>query len=50
MDDVILPVLAFGLEGSTSRLARALQAGADDAISLGVPVSQFVGKATQLAN
>ena len=44
-----LPVLAFGLEGSTDHLARALEAGADDVISLGVPVSQFVGKATQLA-
>jgi DNA-binding NarL/FixJ family response regulator len=44
-----LPVLAFGLEGSTDHLASALEAGADDAISLGVPVSQFVGKATQLA-
>ena len=45
-----LPVLAFGLEGSKERLTRALEAGADDAISLGVPVSQFVGKATQLAS
>ena len=44
-----LPVLAFGLEESTDHLARALEAGADEAISLGVPVSQFVGKATQLA-
>ena len=44
-----LPVLAFGLEGSTDHLARALEVGADEAISLGAPVSQFVGKATQLA-
>ena len=44
-----LPVLAFGLEGSTDHLASALEAGADDAISLEAPVSQFVGKATQLA-
>jgi len=45
-----LPVLAFGLEGSTDHLARALEAGADDAISLAAPVSQFVSKATQLAS
>ena len=45
-----LPVLAFGLEGSTDHLARALEAGANDAISLAAPVSQFVGKATQLAS
>lgn len=45
-----LPVLAFSLDGSTDHLTRALQAGADDAISLAVPVSQFLGKATQLAN
>jgi len=45
-----LPVLAFGLQGSTDRLTRALQAGANDAISLAVPVSQFVSKATKLAN
>jgi phytoene dehydrogenase-like protein len=44
-----LPVLAFGLEGSRDHLTRALEAGADDTISLGAPVSQFVGKATQLA-
>jgi DNA-binding NarL/FixJ family response regulator len=44
-----LPVLAFGLEESTDHLARALEAGANEAISLGAPVSQFVGKATQLA-
>jgi hypothetical protein len=42
-------MLAFGLEGSTDHLTRALEAGADDAISLAVPVSQFVNKATQLA-
>jgi hypothetical protein len=45
-----LPVLAFGLEGSTDHLARALEAGANDTISLAAPVSQFVNKATQLAN
>jgi phytoene dehydrogenase-like protein len=45
-----LPVLAFGPKGSTDHLARALEAGADDTISLGVPVSQFVGKATQLVS
>ena len=44
-----LPVLAFGLEESTDYLTRALEAGADDAISLGAPVTQFLGKATQLA-
>jgi DNA-binding NarL/FixJ family response regulator len=44
-----LPVLAFGLEESTDGLSRALKAGADDAISLGAPVTQFVGKARQLA-
>jgi DNA-binding NarL/FixJ family response regulator len=44
-----LPVLAFGLEESTDHLTRALEAGADDTISLGAPVSQFVSKATQLA-
>ena len=45
-----LPVLAFGLEGSTNHLTRALEAGADDAISLESPVSQFISKATQLAS
>ena len=44
-----LPVLAFGQEGSTDHLANALKAGADEAISLGAPVSQFVSKATKLA-
>jgi DNA-binding NarL/FixJ family response regulator len=44
-----LPVLAFGLDGSTDHLPRALQAGADGAISLAAPVSQFVDKAAQLA-
>jgi len=43
-----LPVLAFGLEESTTPLARALDAGADDVVSLGVPVDHFIGKATQL--
>ena len=45
-----LPVLAFGLEGGSDHLARALEAGANDAISLEAPVSQFVSKATHLAN
>ena len=45
-----LPVLAFGLEGSKDHLANALEAGADETISLGAPVSQFVSKATQLAS
>ena len=45
-----MPVLAFGLEDSTDHLARALKAGADDTISLGAPVSQFVGKAAQLVS
>jgi DNA-binding response OmpR family regulator len=45
-----LPVLAFGLEGSTAPLARALDAGADDVISLGEPVNHFIGKAAQLAS
>jgi hypothetical protein len=44
-----LPVLAFGLEGSTDYLTKALEAGADDGISLGAPVTQFVGKASHLA-
>src|SRR5215207_10444081 len=44
-----LPVLAFGLEGSTDYLTKALEAGADDTISLGAPVTQFVGKAWRLA-
>jgi hypothetical protein len=45
-----LPVLAFGLEGSTASLAKTLDAGADDAISLGVPVCHFIDKAAQLAS
>jgi len=45
-----LPVLAFGFEGSTGSLARALDAGADDTISLGEPVNEFIGKAAQLAS
>jgi hypothetical protein len=45
-----LPVLAFGLEGSTIPLAKALDAGADDAISLGVPVSHFIDKVAQLVS
>ena len=44
-----LPVLAFGLEGSSDHLSRALKAGANDVISLEAPVSQFVSKATQLS-
>ena len=43
-----LPVLAFGLEESTGPLARALDAGAEDAISLGEPVSYLIDKAAQL--
>jgi hypothetical protein len=45
-----LPALALGLEGSTDHLARTLEAGANDAISLKMPVSQLVGKAKQLAS
>ena len=45
-----LPVLAFGLEESKGPLAQALNAGADDAISLEAPVSQFIGKAANLAS
>ena len=45
-----LPVLAFGFEGSTGSFARALDAGADDAISLGAPVNHFIGRAVQLAS
>jgi hypothetical protein len=45
-----LPVLAFGFEGSTGSLARALDAGADDTISLGEPVNDFIGKAAKLAS
>lgn len=44
-----LPVLAFGSEESTVPLAKALDAGADDAISLGAPVSNLIGRAAQLA-
>jgi hypothetical protein len=43
-----LPVLAFGLEESTIPLARALDAGADEAVSLESPMSHFIGKATRL--
>jgi DNA-binding NarL/FixJ family response regulator len=45
-----LPVLAFGLDESTGHLARALDAGADDAITLEAPVNHFVGKAANLAD
>ncbi len=44
-----VPVLAFGGEGSSGPLARALDAGADDAISLGAPVTHLTGRAAQLA-
>ena len=43
-----LPVLAFGLEESTGPLARALDAGAEDAISLGEPVRYLIDRAAQL--
>ena len=36
--------------GSTILLAKTLDAGADDAISLGVPVCHFIDKAAQLAS
>src|SRR5215203_4519428 len=45
-----LPVMAFGAEGSTDSLAKALDAGADDAITLEVPVDHFIGRAAQLAS
>jgi hypothetical protein len=45
-----LPVLAFGLQGSKEPLAKALDAGADEAVSLEAPVSYFVGMATQLVS
>ncbi len=45
-----LPVMAFGFEGSTDSLARALDAGANDAITLGVPVKHFIGRAAKLAS
>ena len=45
-----LPVLAFGLEESTGLLARALDAGANNAISLGEPVAHLIDKATQLVS
>ncbi len=44
-----LPVLAFGLKGSKDHLERALEAGADDAISLQEPMTHFVARARQLA-
>ena len=43
-----LPVLAFGLQESKGPLAQALDAGADDAISLEAPVSYLIDKAAQL--
>jgi DNA-binding NarL/FixJ family response regulator len=45
-----MPIMAFGSESSTDSLARALDAGADDAITLGVPVDHFIGRAAQLAS
>jgi DNA-binding response OmpR family regulator len=45
-----LPIMAFGSEGSTDSLARALDAGADDAITLGVPIDHFIGRAARLAS
>ena len=45
-----LPVLAFGLEKSTGPLASALDAGANDAISLEAPISQFIDRAASLAS
>lgn len=45
-----LPVLAFSLDENTGSLTRALDAGADDAISLGVPVSDFIGRAANLVS
>ena len=50
MRNLGLPILAFGFEESTEPLARALDAGADDAISLGVPVTDLIGRAAQLAS
>lgn len=49
LHDLGLPVLAFGLEGSNDLLTRALEAGADDAISLETPMTHFVDRARQLA-
>jgi len=49
LHDLGLPVLAFGLEGSNDLLTRALEAGANDTISLEAPITHFVAKATQLA-
>ena len=43
-----LPVLAFGLQESKGPLAQALDAGADDAISLEAPVSYLIDKAARL--
>ena len=49
LHDLGLPILAFGLKGSKDLLARALEAGADDAISLETPMTHFVDRARQLA-
>ena len=48
LHDLGLPVLAFGLEEGTDLLPRALEAGANDTISLEAPITHFVAKATQL--
>ena len=48
LHDLGLPVLAFGLEESKELLTRALEAGANDTISLEAPITHFVAKATQL--
>jgi DNA-binding NarL/FixJ family response regulator len=45
-----IPVLAFGLEESTDTLTSALEAGANDAISLGAPMSHLIDKAEQLVS
>ncbi|HEX5849634.1 MAG TPA: hypothetical protein VFY59_10600 [Rubrobacter sp.] len=49
LHDLGLPVLAFGLKESEDLLARALEAGADDAISLHEAMAHFVARARQLA-
>jgi DNA-binding NarL/FixJ family response regulator len=49
LHDLGLPVLAFGRKESKDLLARALEAGANDTISLEAPITHFVAKAGQLA-
>ena len=49
LHDLGLPVLAFGMEESKELLTRALEAGANDTISLEAPITHFVAKARQLA-